>query len=91
MTALVTAGLTVWACTTKSDFTDMGGYLYAALLSLVVFGFVGSFFNAFYHTPWIQVRCRTPTRTCLLPCTRYAERVVHSWAAHRTCTLEPDA
>lgn len=54
MTALVTAGLTAYACMTKSDFTDMGAYLYAALLSLIVFGFVGSFFTAFYHTPWIQ-------------------------------------
>ena len=54
MTALVTAGLTAYACTTKSDFTGMGGYLYAALLTLVVCGFVGSFFSAFYQTEWIQ-------------------------------------
>ena len=54
MTALVTAGLTAYACTTKSDFTGMGAYLYAALLTLVVCGFVGSFFSAFYQTEWIQ-------------------------------------
>ena len=54
MTALVTAGLTAYACTTKSDFTGMGGYLFAALLTMVVCGFVGSFFSAFYQTEWIQ-------------------------------------
>ena len=54
MTALVTAGLTAYACKTDTDFTGMGAYLYAALLTLVVFGVVGSFFSAFYHTPWMQ-------------------------------------
>ena len=54
MTALVTAGLTCFACFTKIDFTGMGAYLYAGLLSLIVCGFVGSFFSAFYQTEWIQ-------------------------------------
>jgi len=54
MTALVTAGLTYYAWKTSADFTGLGGYLYAALLTLVVGGFVGGFFSAFYSTPWIQ-------------------------------------
>lgn len=54
MTALVTAGLTYYARSTTADFTGLGGYLYAALLTLVVGGFVGGFFAAFYSTPWIQ-------------------------------------
>ena len=54
MTALVTAGLSCFACFTKIDFTGMGAYLYAGLLSLIVCGFVGSFFSAFYQTEWIQ-------------------------------------
>ena len=40
MTVLVTGGLTLFACQTKYDFTGMGGYLFAALWSLVLFGFV---------------------------------------------------
>jgi FtsH-binding integral membrane protein len=54
MTALVTAGLTYYAWTTTADFTGAGGYLYAALLTFVVCGFVGGFFSAFYATPWVQ-------------------------------------
>lgn len=54
MTCLVTAGLTAFACWTKIDFTGMGAYLYAALLTLVVTGFVGSFFSAFYTVSWTQ-------------------------------------
>lgn len=54
MTALVTAGLTYYAWKTSADFTGLGGYLYAALLTLIIGGFVGGFFSAFYSTPWIQ-------------------------------------
>jgi FtsH-binding integral membrane protein len=36
MTFLVTGGLTAYACTTTTDFTGMGPYLFAALLSLLV-------------------------------------------------------
>ena len=54
MTALVTAGLTVYAVTTKTDYSAMGGYFFAALLTLIVFGFVGSIFSMFFHVPWLQ-------------------------------------
>lgn len=96
MTALVTAGLSAYACSTKSDFTGMGAYLYAALLSLIVFGFVGSFFSSFYHTPWIQVRFRCFACTILLPCTRILCSVITARYAFlgchriRTCTPGPD-
>lgn len=36
-TALVTVGLTAFACITKSDFTGMGAYLFAGLLVLILF------------------------------------------------------
>jgi len=38
-TSFLVGGLTLFAVTTKSDFTGMGVYLYAALLVLVIFGF----------------------------------------------------
>ena len=90
MTALVTAGLTAYACMTKSDFTDNGAYLYAALLSLIVFGFVGSFFSAFYHTPWIQVRCQRSACIVLLLADTMSTRCVPGFAC-RTCTPVLDA
>ena len=54
MTALVTAGLTVYAVTTKTDYSAMGHYFFAALLTVIVFGFVGSIFSMFFHVPWLQ-------------------------------------
>lgn len=54
MTALVTAGLTAFAWFTKVDFTGAGGYLYAALLSLIVFGFIASIFGSMYDVPLLQ-------------------------------------
>ena len=41
ITAAVTFSLTAFALTTKNDFTGMGSFLYASLLSLFVAGFVG--------------------------------------------------
>lgn len=41
ITAAVTFSLMTFALTTKNDFTTMGSYLYAALLSLFVAGLVG--------------------------------------------------
>ena len=41
ITAAVTFSLMTFALTTKNDFTSMGSYLYAALLSLFVAGLVG--------------------------------------------------
>jgi len=38
-TGFVVGGLTIFAVTTKSDFTGMSAYLFAALLVLLVFGF----------------------------------------------------
>jgi len=43
-TALVVGGLTIYAATTETDFTGMGGYLMAALLALMCFGFLCMFF-----------------------------------------------
>jgi len=40
ITALIFFGLTAYAWTTKTDFTGFGPYLFGALLSLCVFGFV---------------------------------------------------
>jgi len=45
MTAGIFAGLTIYACTTKSDFTGMGGYLCAALIGLILMSFVAAFFR----------------------------------------------
>jgi FtsH-binding integral membrane protein len=54
MTCMVTAGLTAFAHYTTIDFTGFGAYLYAALLSFVVCGFVGSWFSAWYGVAAIQ-------------------------------------
>ena len=54
MTALVTLGLSLFAAKTTTDFTGMGGYLYAALLTLIVCSFVGSLFGVFYNVPALQ-------------------------------------
>lgn len=54
MTAAVTLGLTVYACTTRSDFTGMGPFLVAALLSLILCSFIGSLFGMLFHVPWLQ-------------------------------------
>lgn len=50
-TAAVVIGLTMYACTTKSDFTGMGPYLFAALLALSAFGFVLMLFSMFGGMP----------------------------------------
>merc|ERR1719215_1070783 len=44
-TAAVVIGLTMFACTTKSDFTGMGPYLFAALLAFSMFGFMLMLFS----------------------------------------------
>lgn len=44
MTAGIFFGLTIYAMTTKSDFTGLGGYLYAALLGLMLTSFLCIFF-----------------------------------------------
>jgi len=44
MTAGIFAGLTVYAMTTKTDFTGMGGYLVAAVMGLFVMSLVSMFF-----------------------------------------------
>lgn len=43
LTAGIFIGLTIYACTTKSDFTGMGGYLMAALIGLTLSSFVCMF------------------------------------------------
>ena len=46
MTAAVVLGLTLFAFQTKYDFTGMGPYLFAALLSLIIFGFFSMLFRS---------------------------------------------
>ncbi|KAG1665671.1 hypothetical protein FOA52_005461 [Chlamydomonas sp. UWO 241] len=43
ITSVVTAALTVYALTTKTDFTGIGPYMYICLLTLITAGFVGMF------------------------------------------------
>jgi len=46
MTVAIFLGLTAYACTTKTDFTGMGPYLFGALLCLIIFGFVLMFVSS---------------------------------------------
>jgi len=50
-TSVVFFALTAFACLTKSDFTGMGPYLYAALLSLIGFSFVLMIFSMITGNP----------------------------------------
>lgn len=43
MTMAMFFGLTLYACTTKSDFTTMGGVLFAALFVFIIMGFFMAF------------------------------------------------
>lgn len=45
-TGFVVGGLTLFAATTKSDFTGMGAYLFAALLVLLIFGLFCMLFSS---------------------------------------------
>ena len=49
MTAAITLGLTCYACTTKTDFTFLGGFLFCALILLFCLGIFSIFFP-FLHT-----------------------------------------
>lgn len=46
ITALTSLGLSVYAWTTKRNFSRLGDYLFFGLLLLIVAGFVGFFFNS---------------------------------------------
>lgn len=77
MTFLVTAGLTTYACTTKTDFTGMGPYLFAALLSLMIFGFIASLFSWIFPgkpplPSYHRAATRLATRRRRAHCTRGA-------------------
>src|SRR4030088_2139303 len=50
-TAAATAGLTLYARTTRRDFSGVGGYLTAALIGLVVVSIVG----IFVHSTMLQI------------------------------------
>lgn len=50
MTFVVVLGLSLFACQTRYDFTGMGGYLFAGLLVLVMFGFMASIFTTTYES-----------------------------------------
>lgn len=43
LTLLITVSLTIYACQTKYDFTDKGGYLLSLLIGLIVMGFLNIF------------------------------------------------
>jgi len=47
ITALIFVGMTVYAWTSKTDFTGMGPYLFGALLAFFAFGFVMSIMSWF--------------------------------------------
>mmetsp|Transcript_107590 Transcript_107590/g.208390 ORF Transcript_107590/g.208390 Transcript_107590/m.208390 type:complete len:151 (+) Transcript_107590:1-453(+) len=49
-TGVLVGGLTLYAITTKSDFTDMGAYIFAAMLVLMIFGL----FCMFMTSPIMQ-------------------------------------
>merc|ERR1719498_23241 len=56
ITAAIFLCLTLYAWTTKTDFTGFGPYLYGMLVSLLVFGIVMSVMAAFgLYTPWIHM------------------------------------
>ncbi|KAI5817617.1 inhibitor of apoptosis-promoting Bax1-domain-containing protein [Pyronema omphalodes] len=46
ITGALFLALTLFACQTSYDITAWGGYLYGALVGLVIFGFVGLFFQS---------------------------------------------
>lgn len=48
-TLVVVLGLSLFACQTKYDFTGMGGYLFAFLLTLILFGFMATLFTSTYE------------------------------------------
>jgi FtsH-binding integral membrane protein len=49
LTAAITISLTIYAFTTKTDFTFMGGFLFCGVCLLIFFGIFAMFFN-FMHT-----------------------------------------
>jgi len=49
-TGVLVVGLTLYAVTTKTDFTTLGGYLFAALLVLMIFGV----FTMFLPFPFME-------------------------------------
>lgn len=49
-TAVLVVGLSIYAMTTKRDFTDMGPYLFAGMLCLLFFGF----FCMLVQSPFMQ-------------------------------------
>ena len=53
ITGAITISLTLYACQTKYDFTDKGGYLLAILVGLVITGFV----NMFIQNNVLQMIC----------------------------------
>jgi len=56
ITAAIFLGLTVYAWQTKTDFTGMGAYLFGAMLTLCVFGFVmGIMGMCGVHIPWLHM------------------------------------
>jgi len=54
-TVIIFTGLTFYACTTKTDFTGAGPYLFAALMCLMGISFVVFFMSIFFTIPsWVN-------------------------------------
>lgn len=51
LTAAVVVGLTIYAATTKKDFTMMGGFLFALVMVLII----GSLFAIFIRSKWLSL------------------------------------
>lgn len=51
LTAAVVVALTIYACTTKTDFTVCGGLLFVAVMIL----FVASLISMFFYNKWVSI------------------------------------
>merc|ERR1719359_2278577 len=56
ITAAIFVGLSVYGWKTETDFTGMGAYLFGAMLTLCLFGFVMSIMGMCgIHIPWLHM------------------------------------
>jgi FtsH-binding integral membrane protein len=51
LTAVIVVALTIYACTTKTDFTVCGGLLFVAISVL----FVASIISIFFYNKWVSI------------------------------------
>jgi FtsH-binding integral membrane protein len=55
ITAVTSLCLSVYAWTTKRDFSRLGDYLFFGVILLLVTGILGLFFGSFFNTPFIAL------------------------------------